>query len=125
MALASDLVQSGFSSKQADLLGSTCADNITATGILQATAYQLTSSINHITTTVAGVNDGVILPSILTFPKDTIVVRNAFGPGALQIYPAVGEYINATAVNTPYALGVSGVTFYKCTQTASRWISVP
>lgn len=125
MALQSDLVQIGINSKQAEFLGSTNAQGVTATGTTKAAAAPILKTINLVETCVAGVNDSVVLPSTTTYKGDFIIIQNS-GAGVLQVWPESGEYINVLAVNTATTIASgAGKAFYKCNITNSRWITVP
>ncbi|SRR6266516_5795783 len=52
-------------------------------------------------------NGGLILPSVLGLDASGIVYITNDGPNSINIYPAVGEVINALAANAAIAL-VSG-----------------
>ena len=85
MALASNLVQIGIIARQADFLGDTQEDAITATGTTLATAYPLTKSINRITTAVFGANC-VRLPAIGATKYSQVMIRNDTAAG-VSVYP--------------------------------------
>jgi hypothetical protein len=73
--------------------------NVTAAGTNQATATQLTSQWNDVTTAPAG--SGVLLSSYQAGQSQTVV--NSSGTAVL-VYPPPGSAINALAVNAPFSL---------------------
>ena len=83
---------------------------ITATAAgTQATGVPLSGDLNVITT-VATINDSVTLPNSVAGHEITII--NA-GAASMNVFPAVGESINALAANTAYALAAGkGVTLF-------------
>lgn len=123
MALASNLVQIGISARQADFLGDTQEDAITATGIILANAYQLTKSINRITTAVAGVNDAVKLPSIGSTKYSALVIRNDTA-AIVQVFPgSATEAINAGAGGAAINLAAGAGALFAIVE-ASRWVQI-
>lgn len=75
----------------------------------QSSALQLTADVN-IVTTVASLNDSVILPNMT--PGRGVVVVNA-GANSMNVFPAVGETINALSANTALAVAAGkAATFY-------------
>lgn len=121
MATAQHLAQIGILSRHADFLGDTGINNLTATGLTQATALQLAHSVNAFLTVTAGAN-GARLEPIATCKWSCIMVRNDDAADTLNVYPATGEFINALAVNTPIAIPAgSARIFFK--NTAAKWVS--
>jgi hypothetical protein len=99
-------------------------DNITAhAGGGQSAAVQITALQARITI-VANANDSVILPP--SFRGMSIILLNDAASNACNVYPAVGEQINAAGVNVPFSLpaqngtGTSGTTIFYCF-TAGSW----
>lgn len=125
MALKSDLVQVGFSEKEADWLGDTIDFDITATGANQANAYAITKTITFLTTVAAGT--GVRLPLIKDFKGSFIKVINDAGANSVLVYPASGEQIDAKAVNNPIEIEVNtlGAAYAKCfyKRSTTQWVS--
>lgn len=79
----------------------TAADNLTATaGGGQTNGFPLTS-INRFTT-VANANDSATLP--LSQPGMTVVVINDAAANSMNIFPALGDKIDAGAANAAKAL---------------------
>lgn len=123
-ALATDLKFILGNFREADFLGETQANAITAAGTTQGAATALTASINNITTVAAGVNDSARLPVITGSKYAALYVRNSHGADTLNIFPGVGDSINALAANASIALGPgTGNLFLKVTST--KWISFP
>lgn len=121
MALASNLVQIGLNSKEADFLGDTYTGALTALGITQGTAAPLVSNITRVTTATGGVNDGVILPTLIQAKNSVYVVYNVTG-ATINIYPGVGDNINELAANTAITLA-TGNTLLLIAGGTNRWIS--
>lgn len=120
MATTSDLVGIGTSPQLANLIGSTYADTLAATGTTQNTAYALTASRNRFTTVTGGVNDSCRLPTTAMSGFDVCVIAN-HGAGTLKVYPGTGEYINNLAVNTNLNIAAGGANaFWKLN---NRWIA--
>lgn len=97
----------------------TAQNNITATaGGVQGTALLLTSVLSRVTV-VATALDAVRLP--LASPGLQLTVANAAAVNAINIFPAVGDAINAGAANAAYMLPAgktasftsAGVGFYQ------------
>lgn len=111
-ALTSDLVGIGLTSQQAKMLGDTQNNTVTANGNTQGTATALTGSINNVTV-VTATNNGVILPLAASTPYSWIMVRNSDAADTLNVWPAVGDAMNAL-VNTPVGVAVgTGKVFCK------------
>jgi hypothetical protein len=94
MPTVSALMAAGMPPAQANMLGTGPATGATPAGASQGTATQLTSPTTTLGTASAA---GVILPSAAGQP--TYVVYNNSG-NAQNVYPAVGETINALTANT-------------------------
>lgn len=123
MALASNLVQIGISAREADFLGDTQDDSITANGVTLAAGYAITKSINRLTTVVAGVNDAVTLPAIGATKYSKIVIRNDTAANA-QVFPnSATEAIDANAGGAGVALAAGTAATY-CVVSSTRWVSV-
>jgi hypothetical protein len=78
----------------------------------------LTKDIN-IVGTVANANDTVTLPSAA--PGMEVFIRNN-GAQTLKIFPASGDNINATGVNTAVTLASGASATYRCADT-TNWYS--
>lgn len=95
------------------------ATSISAAGTNQATATELTSAVNEITSVASGA--GVVLSSQATAGDE----QTAFNAGAnpLRIYPPSGQQINSLTANLHITLPVNtGVLFKKVS--SSRWFGV-
>lgn len=103
----------------------TQADDLSATGTVQADAYPLLATVNRFTTITVITGIAAILPPTAAWPWNTVVVRNEQGSGGnLSVFPAVGEYINSEAVNVSYLIPPgTTTTFYKNTAIAARWFT--
>lgn len=121
-ALTSDLVSIGIPPRNADLLGESTAATITLTGNNQATAYQLSASINEISNGTAVTATGAKLPLVAVCKSAVVLIRSNNIAFAAQIYPGSGESINSLAANTafPVPAGTTGI-FAKISST--RWIA--
>ena len=121
-ALTADLVSIGLTSQQAKMLGDTQHNTVTANGNTQGTATALTGSINNVTVVTAA-NNGVILPLAASTPYSWIMVRNSDGVGAdtLNVWPAVGNEMNAL-LNTPVGV-VAGAGKVFCKINSTGWVT--
>ena len=140
-------IAAGFSGDAGDLTGDTLASNVltssltsvgtlsnlsvsglvklsvatglTATGTTQATALELTSQINTVTTIAT--NTGVRLPN--TAPVGyRIIVRNAVDGTTLRVYPPPGAQINTLGNNTVFPL-TDGALEFVC-ESATQWFTL-
>ncbi len=121
MGTVQDLMQVGFSPIQAKHLGYDFAGSLTAAGnASQANAYAIAHNSNHFTTVGATTNSSR-LPNIVGSAYSIYFVRND-GANGLNVFPAVGESINALAVNNSYpVLAGTGAMFVKVSDT--QWIA--
>src|SRR2546426_11852305 len=80
-------------------------DGITAAaGGGQPNAYLIITQLNRVTT-VASANDSVKLPALAAVPPGTeIVISNAAGANSLNVFPAVGDAIDALGANAARAV---------------------
>jgi hypothetical protein len=104
----------------------TVANNITAAGTTQATAFVLSSQFNIITTCVVGA--GVALPVVTAATAPFVagghcLVRNS-STAALLVYPANGATVNSQAVNTPITVAINSTAYFEA-GTTTQWFSVP
>lgn len=76
----------------------------------QGSATPLTAAISRITV-CATINDSVRLPRAT--PGQRIAVHN-LGAATANVFPSVGDAINALAVNTALAVATSKGTFFDC-----------
>src|SRR6266478_2458155 len=82
-------------------------DNITALGTTQGTATVLAPGKGLYNVTSAAANTGVILPPSVV-GQETVVNNNTATATAL-VYPAVGERINALAINAGFVMAANTV----------------
>jgi len=124
VALVSDLVQIGIPARQAPFLGQTvAAGSIALAGVDQATAAEITYTITRFVTGTAGVAFCARMPLQGTVPQSTYYIRNDSGV-AMTLFPAVGNYINAMAVNAGLVIPVNtGVVIVK-EEIGIRWIAL-
>lgn len=123
MALVSDLVQIGIPARQAPFLGQTVAAGTALAGVDQATAAEITYTITRFVTGTAGVAFCARMPLQGTVPQSTYYIRNDSGV-AMTLFPAVGNYINAMAVNAGLVIPVNtGVVIVK-EEIGIRWIAL-
>lgn len=121
-ALTKDLVAIGFNEPNSKFLGDTQDYGISATGIIQTTAYAIWASVNFVSTVAAGVDDGLRLPAHDATPYDVIYIYNN-SADVMKVYPAVGEYWGASAVNVPIVINPYNRLI--CVKTTpGRWISI-
>ena len=90
---------------------------VSAAGTTQANATAITSDRNIITTAAAG--SGVVVP-VAVAGKTMFVVNN--GANAVKVYPAVGGYFDALAINLPITLPV-GQTLELSGYNSTKWMS--
>lgn len=95
-------------------------NGITATGTTQAGALQVSGDINVITVCASGA--GVRLPIPQVGVMTRIVVVNK-GANAVLIYPHVGGYLDANALNGASSLAVDGAVDL-ASSSGSQWYSV-
>jgi hypothetical protein len=82
----------------------------------QTNATPLTAAINRVTV-VATAADSVLLPNAT--PGSSVTAINA-ATNSMNVYPAVGQFINALAVNTPLAVAGGASTTFRCA-VAGTW----
>jgi hypothetical protein len=93
-------------------------DNITAyNGGGQANATLLTAMINRVVTIVAG-GDSAKLP--VSAPGMSILVTNAAAVNYVNVFPQVGEQINALGVNVSFNIAPTKTCEFIC-HTAGQW----
>lgn len=100
------------------IYGDTATDGITAfaTGG-QASAVKLTTKINRVTT-VGTAADSVILPPAK--PGMVIKVINAAAANAMNVFPFVGDLINALSANTALSVAANKEIDFVCA-IAGKW----
>lgn len=86
----------------------------------QASAVLLSKNFSRVTTVAAG-NDSVRLPAALAGSR--MVVFNKAAANSLNIFPAVGDQINALGANTAYALVVTKGVEFIC-MVAGTWDTI-
>jgi hypothetical protein len=98
-------------------------DNITAhAGGTQALGYPLLEGINRVTV-VATAADSVTLPSTQDIAGTEVIVINADSTDSMNVFPAVGEAINALTANTTFALVAGKTAMFLCTG-PGRWHAI-
>jgi len=109
MPTTGEIMRSGVDALTARLLGADRDTTTeTATGSVQGDAFALTANITVFGTVAA--STGARLPTA-TGSGPFFVFNN--GANALTVYPAVGEFINASAVNTGFSVtNGKGAYFY-------------
>ena len=96
-------------------------DSLTAhSGGGQGSATPLTSMLNRVTTVAAG-NDSVVLPASANGLQ--IVAINAAAANSMNVFPAVGEQINALGANNAFAVAANKTATFYCV-TAGQWHSL-
>src|SRR5690349_20434500 len=98
-ALISKLSAAGLGPALANAFGNDTADNLTATGTNQATAYQTSTAVARFTTVASGT--GCLLSQ--SAQGDSQIIYNG-GANAMAVYPPVGHTINALAANAAFSL---------------------
>lgn len=107
----------------------------------QTSAVQLDSAYNRVTT-VGSANDSVKLPPCRTggagnigpssvagiIPGNTdgimVWVTNAAAANSMNLYPAVGDAINALSANSAYAVAANKTVAFLCSPGGAIWYSV-
>ena len=82
---------------------------VVAAGTTQGAATPLDTSVVIITTSVSGVNDGVILPTEVSAPIGTEITIFNNAVSAVNVYPHSGGQINSFGVNIPYNLASTSI----------------
>jgi hypothetical protein len=96
MASINDIAALGLSPQVANLIGESIKTGIAAAGNSQATAAQLTHTVNVIATATGGSADGVKLPTANTGAR--CIVINKSGQ-TLDVWPATGDKIENGLAN--------------------------
>jgi hypothetical protein len=86
----------------------------------QASAVQLTTVINRVTT-VGSAADSVKLPAAVA--GLSITVTNAAAANSMNVFPATGDAINALTANTALAVAANKTAVFSCA-VAGQWHSV-
>lgn len=96
---------------------------LAATGTTQATAARVLTTIVRVTSATGGVNDSILLPSLVRQKAKAAmyVVYNVSG-ATINIFPEVGENINELAANAAITLATGGVLLV-IPAGANRWIT--
>lgn len=121
MPIASKKVASGLHPTQIQL-GTNRNTALTANGTTQGTATLCSDEYNEFGTVAA--SGACILPSenqVGLTPGDEVWVINE-GANALAVFPPVGGYINAGAVNVSVSVAVGAYAIFVRTLTASKWV---
>lgn len=97
------------------------ADNLTAhAGGGQVPGTPCTGILNRFTT-VATAADSALLPPSIAGADITVV--NAAGVNSMNVFPAVGDAINALGANAAFALAAGKTVTFYCV-TAGQWHSI-
>ena len=96
MAYINNLAGLGMSPQVANLVGESIKTGIAAAGNSQATAAQLTHTVNVVATATATSADGVKLPTASTGAR--CIVINKSGE-TLDVWPATGDKIEDGSAN--------------------------
>jgi hypothetical protein len=101
----------------------TVTDGITAqhTSPSQATGTLLVSKMNRVTT-VTSANDAVTI-GVAAVPGVSLAVRNNASANSMNVYPAVGDKINALSANAAFAMAVADATVVFRCFTAGTWLT--
>jgi hypothetical protein len=110
MASINDIAALGLSPQVANLIGESIKTGIAAAGNSQATAAQLTHTVNVIATATATSADGVKLPTASTGARCIVINKTA---ETLDVWPATGDKIENGSANaaTTQATNVH-ITYY-------------
>jgi len=77
----------------------------------QGAAFALTKAVSRVTI-VATATDSVVLPAAVAGKSMTVI--NAAAANAMDVYPAVGEAINALAVDTKLSIAANKTVMFIC-----------
>lgn len=103
--------QNDLSGALRDVYSAANALTATASGT-QGTSLLLAAAFNRITTVATG-GDAVKLPAAVAGAE--VTVFNKAAANSLNVFPSLGDAINALAANTAYAVAATkGVTFTCC-----------
>jgi hypothetical protein len=95
---------------------------LTASGTTQAGALLVTAEYNEFSTGASG--SGCVLPTPAQAGGlehgDSLKIFNA-GANALLVYPPVGGYIGASAINTAVSLAAGALGEFTVSLTALKW----
>lgn len=122
MPIANRKIAAGLWPSQVELSGNTGA-LLTASGTTQGTATLAANEYNEFGT--VGASAAAVLPTQAQcgglVPGDEVwVVNNGANP--LAVFPQVGGFINALAVNTSLAVAVNSYTIFVWTA-SGKWLS--
>jgi hypothetical protein len=115
MATVNELMGVGFAPQQALMLATGPAQSLVAAGSSQATSPQIIGAACILATGAAA---GAILPSA-GGASETVILNNS--GNAQNIYPALGQTINALTANTAISLATGKVMSFMPTGTG--WIA--
>jgi hypothetical protein len=119
----SALMGNGLAPALAAQLGETYLDTITAaTTQTQGAGTALTATVNIITVCANG-GDACTLPSLATYGSAMIVVAN-LGAQNCNLFPAVGQAIQAIAANSAFTLtaGKTAVLWGRTFTSTGKWL---
>lgn len=112
--------QAGQVTTEAGLIASSTTNAITAhAGGTQALGVPLTTGINRVTVVGTG-GDSVVLPA--STPGVSVVVVNTAAL-SLNVFPAVGDQVNALGANAAFAVATTKVAAFFCTN-AGQWHTI-
>lgn len=118
MALASKVMQGGFSAGQASAMVGGINATVSAAGTTQGTATVVSAGVVNVST--VGASAGIILPACS--PGDEQIIYNS-GANTLTIYPDLSSKINNLAVNVGIFLPIqTGIQLTRVTSTL--WIGI-
>lgn len=110
MAYVNDIIGLGLSPQVGNLIGESIKTGIAAAGNSQATAAQLTHTVNVIATATATSADGVKLPTASTGAR--CIVINKSGE-TLDVWPATEDKIQGGSANAAVTQANNvNVTYY-------------
>jgi hypothetical protein len=93
---------------------------LSAAGTIQGTAALLSKDINNVTSSTAGTQLGVILPTAIAGMEITILNNSA---NTINIYPATSAQINALGANNPLTL-TAGSRSRVVATTTTQWYTL-
>lgn len=118
IGLFKKLVDNG---RWAGTLGADVKTGLVGAANAQTGATPIVNSINVVSTAVAGASDSFILPVPGGVGESLVIVND--DDGSIDVYPAVGGYINAAAQNAALVM-TTGTSALFISVSTTRWIAV-
>ena len=94
---------------------------VPAAGSTQGAATAITKYLTEVTTVVDSSADGMVLPEAVVGAIHVVI--NNDSADDIDVFPAVGDFINALSVNIPFNMLQQTKTTFVC-QVVDNWISI-